>query len=306
MDSPNPKQKASSSTQQQPPPSSPTPKQLSDALRIASSLFAEGLVKLNSGAFTEALPLFEQALSVNQRYLPPSKTECVLCYNQLAAVHDKLGNLQQAFEYYERAKQELSAKEPPKGERDFLSRFKRKELLKQVQQKLERMPRTGTKVGAGAPLADVRALYRSLSSSGEEQLRKGNLAGARLAFEQALAFEHSLSETEVSSLRKSLAACNGASPPHLAPSWSGSGPPPPPPPPTTTTPSSSGPPPPPTTTPSSSGGDRGDGSNGVVGSGSGGGGSSSVEVEAAPATAPAPAEEEEDASAWRKGQVIAC
>jgi tetratricopeptide (TPR) repeat protein len=128
MDSPNPKQKASSSTLQQPPPSSPTPKQLSDALRIASSLFAEGLVKLNSGAFTEALPLFEQALSVNQRYLPPSKTECVLCYNQLAAVHDKLGNLQQAFEYYERAKQELSAKEPPKGERDLLSRFKRTPL----------------------------------------------------------------------------------------------------------------------------------------------------------------------------------
>jgi len=137
MDSPKPQQGSSpTSSTKKPPPPTPTAKQVSEALHIASSLFTEGLVKLKSGAFTEALSLLEHSLLVNQRYLPPSKTECVRCYSQLAFVHDKLGNLQQAFEYYERAKQELSAKEPPKGERDLLSRLKRKELLKQVLQKL--------------------------------------------------------------------------------------------------------------------------------------------------------------------------
>ena len=137
MDSPKPQQGSSpTSSTKKPPPPTPTAKQVSEALHIASSLFTEGLVKLKSGAFTEALSLLEHSLLVNQRYLPPSKTECVRCYSQIAFVHDKLGNLQQAFEFYERAKQELSAKEPPKGERDLLSRLKRKELLKQVLQKL--------------------------------------------------------------------------------------------------------------------------------------------------------------------------
>jgi tetratricopeptide (TPR) repeat protein len=137
MDSPKPQQGSSpTSSTKKPPPPTPTAKQVSEALHIASSLFTEGLVKLKSGAFTEALSLLEHSLLVNQRYLPPSKTECVRCYSNIAFVHDKLGNLQQAFEYYERAKQELSAKEPPKGERDLLSRLKRKELLKQVLQKL--------------------------------------------------------------------------------------------------------------------------------------------------------------------------
>ena len=137
MDSPKPQQASTTrSTYKQPPPCTPTPKQVSEALHIASSLFTEGLVKLKSGAFTEALSLLEHSLLVNQRYLPSSKTECVRCYSQIAFVHDKLGNQQQAFEYYERAKQELSAKEPPQSERDLLSRLKRKELLKQVLQKL--------------------------------------------------------------------------------------------------------------------------------------------------------------------------
>ena len=125
---------------------------MADALRIASSLFTEGLAQLNRGELTEALALFEQSLSINQRYLQPSKTECVLCYNHIAAVHDKLGNLQQAFSYYERAKQQLSASVPPRGERGVLSRRKRAELLRQVQGKLEMMPRTvEPKVGAGVP-----------------------------------------------------------------------------------------------------------------------------------------------------------
>ena len=138
---------------------------MAEALRIASSLFTEGMAQLNGGNLTEALALFEQSLSINQRYLQPSKTECVLCYNHIAAVHDKLGNLQQAFTYYERAKQQLSGREPPKGERGVLSRRKRAELLKHVQGKLDLMPRTvGPKVGAGVPLAHIRQLFQVSAS----------------------------------------------------------------------------------------------------------------------------------------------
>ena len=160
---------------------------MADALRIASTLFTEGMAQFNRGALTEALALFEQSLSINQRYLQPSKTECVLCYNHIAAVHDKLGNLHQAYAYYERAKHQLSLNSLPKGERGVLSRRKRAELLRHVQQKLEMMPRTvQPKVGAGVPLADVRALFESLSASGDALLERGELGGARLAFEQAL------------------------------------------------------------------------------------------------------------------------
>ena len=48
---------------------------------------------------------------------------------------------------------------------------KRGELLKQVQHQLDLMPRTAEpKVGAGVPLAELRNLYASLSSSGDQQL----------------------------------------------------------------------------------------------------------------------------------------
>ena len=42
-------------------------------------------------------------------------------------------------------------------------------------------------MGAGVPLADLRKLYDSLLAPGDRQLADGELAGAELAFEQALA-----------------------------------------------------------------------------------------------------------------------
>ena len=113
-----------------------------DALNVASSMFFEGMEKFAAGELTGALALFEQALSINQKYLNPSASGCVLCYNNIAAVHDKLGNLNQAVSYYERARQQLSSKQLPQAERGLISRRKRAELLRHVEQKLDMMPRT--------------------------------------------------------------------------------------------------------------------------------------------------------------------
>ena len=160
----------------------------SDALRVASSIFAEGLAHLQAGRLDDALQNFEMSLSINQKYLQPASLDNITCFQHIASVHDKLGNLREAAQYLERAKSQLSSGTLPQGERGFSSRRRRHELLKQVQQQLEMMPRSHEpKVGAGVPLADLRALYASLSSSGDKQLAAGDLDGAKLAFEQALA-----------------------------------------------------------------------------------------------------------------------
>eukprot|EP00966_Prymnesium_polylepis_P241101 5575748-Prymnesium_polylepis.2 len=114
----------------------------SDALNVASSMFFDGMDKFKTGELTGALELFEQALSINQKYLNPSATGCVLCYNNIAAVHDQLGNLTQAVSYYERARVQLLSKQLPQAERGPISRRKREKLLRKVEQKLEMMPRT--------------------------------------------------------------------------------------------------------------------------------------------------------------------
>ena len=89
----------------------------SDALNVASSMFYDGMEKFSAGELTSALELFEQALSINQKYLTPAASGCVLCYNNIAAVHDRLGNLNQAVSYYERARVQLSSKQLPQAER---------------------------------------------------------------------------------------------------------------------------------------------------------------------------------------------
>lgn len=158
-----------------------------DALRIASTIFSEGLAHLHAGRLSEALANFEHSLSINQQYLQPASFGSVSCYYEMAAVHDKLGNLREAAHYYERAKHQLSSGPPPQSERGLFSRRKRAELMRQVQQRLDLMPRTPVpKVGVGVPLADVRALYHSLTVSGDSALAGGDTDSARLAFEQAL------------------------------------------------------------------------------------------------------------------------
>ena len=160
----------------------------SDALKIATSIFAEGLSHLNAGRLADAQANFEMSLSINQKYLQPASLDNISCYQHLAAVHDKLGNLKEAASYLEKAKSQLSAPTLPTNERSFAARKKRGELLKQVQHQLDLMPRTAEpKVGAGVPLAELRNLYASLSSSGDQQLASGDLEGAKLTFEQALA-----------------------------------------------------------------------------------------------------------------------
>jgi tetratricopeptide (TPR) repeat protein len=113
-----------------------------DALRVASSFFSDGMEKFQAGELELALALFEQALAVNQKYLQPEASGNVLCFQNIAAVHDKLGNMDEAVSYYERAKLSLSSTVVPKDERGMTARRKRKELLRQVQQKLEAIPRT--------------------------------------------------------------------------------------------------------------------------------------------------------------------
>ena len=50
---------------------------------------------------------FERAMKINQKYLLPSSSGCVLCYNNIAAVYDRKGELGQAAAMYERAQREL-------------------------------------------------------------------------------------------------------------------------------------------------------------------------------------------------------
>ena len=63
------------------------------ALRVASSIFSEGLMHLQAGRFTEALANFEASLSTHQKLLTPSALKSINCYHLIASVHDKLGNL---------------------------------------------------------------------------------------------------------------------------------------------------------------------------------------------------------------------
>ena len=161
----------------------------SDALRVASSIFSEGLAHLHADRLSEALSNFEMVENIHQKHLQPASLENITCFQQIAAVHDKLGNLRQAAQYLERAKDQLANPTlVPTNERGFTSRRRRAELLKHVQQQLEMMPRTvEPKVGAGVPLDDLRALYTSLTTAGDKQLAAGDLEAAKLSFEQALA-----------------------------------------------------------------------------------------------------------------------
>jgi len=136
-----------------------------DALRVASSMFVDGMSRFGDGRLDEALELFEQALAINQKYLTAASSGCVLCYNNIAAVHDRLGNLVLARDYYERSLSQLTSGAVPRDERGYLSRRRRGELLKQVTRKLQSMPRSlEPKVGEGVPLsqvADLRAFHTS-------------------------------------------------------------------------------------------------------------------------------------------------
>lgn len=161
-------------------------KRTKDALRVASSFFANGLDKFAAGELYEALALFEQALAVNQKYLESTASGNVLCYNNIAAVHDQLGNLSTAFAYYERARVSLSSPRVPDKEANFLSRYKRNALLKHVEQSLEKIPRTHEpKVGLGVQHSDVACLVVSMWKAGEVHLHTGRLNEALLSFEQA-------------------------------------------------------------------------------------------------------------------------
>ena len=80
-----------------------------DALRVASSIFSEGLAHLHAGRLPEALSNFEMAAAINQKYLQPAALDSISCFQHIAAVHDKLGNLREAAQYLERAKAQLSA-----------------------------------------------------------------------------------------------------------------------------------------------------------------------------------------------------
>jgi hypothetical protein len=51
------------------------------------------------------LPVCAQALAINQKYLVPASLGYILCCNNLAAVHDKLGDRAHALGYYEKARQ---------------------------------------------------------------------------------------------------------------------------------------------------------------------------------------------------------
>ena len=93
-----------------------------DALRVASSFFSDGLEKFKAGELELALSLFEQTLAVNQKYLQPEASSTASCFQRIAAVHDKLGNLDEAVTYYHRARLSLSSLTVPKDERGMLSR----------------------------------------------------------------------------------------------------------------------------------------------------------------------------------------
>ena len=100
-------------------------------------------------------------------------------------MHDKLGNLDEAVTYYHRARLSLSSLTVPKDERGMLSRRKRRDLLKQVQQQLEAMPRTHEpKVGEGVRLSEVQSLPAKLWEEAEQQLRESRLQEALVSFEQ--------------------------------------------------------------------------------------------------------------------------
>ena len=69
----------------------------------------------------------------------------------------------------------------------MLSRRKRRDLLKQVQQQLEAMPRTHEpKVGEGVRLSEVQSLLAKLWEEAEQQLRESRLQEALVSFEQVL------------------------------------------------------------------------------------------------------------------------
>ena len=159
-----------------------------EALQVAASFFCDGLDRFQAGELDGALDLFQRALAINQKYLLPSSSGCVLCYNNIAAVYDRKGELGQAAAMYERAQRELLSDKLPRDERSRAAKAKRQEMLRHVREKLERMPRTAEpKVGAGVAVSEVHALVRSLWSEGEAQRRDGKYTEALLSYEQVLA-----------------------------------------------------------------------------------------------------------------------
>ena len=143
-----------------------------EALQVATSIFYDGMEKFQVGDLPGALEFFEQALAINLKYLLPAASSCVLCCNNIAAVHERLGNLEKAAGYYARAKEQLSSRSLPPTERSSVSRRKRAELLQHVQQKLDLLPRSSApQVGAGMPLAEARQRFASLCAAGELHLQ---------------------------------------------------------------------------------------------------------------------------------------
>eukprot|EP00965_Chrysotila_dentata_P238274 6202395-Pleurochrysis_carterae.AAC.1 len=135
------------------------------------------------------LSLRAQALAINQKYLSPASSGCILCCNNIAAVHDRMGNLPQAALYYERARQGLCAENVPRDERSVVSRRRRQELLRHVQSKLDKIPRSNApKIGAGVDAASLRQLIRSAWD--DAQARNNKHARSRVRSIYVLAHAH--------------------------------------------------------------------------------------------------------------------
>jgi len=84
---------------------SPLSRTLAEAAAIASSLFYEGIESFDQKEYQAALVCFEQALAINQKYFVTSSSSYILCCNNIAAVHDRLGDTVQAVTYYEKAQE---------------------------------------------------------------------------------------------------------------------------------------------------------------------------------------------------------
>ena len=176
----------------------------SEALDVASSLFFDGLEHFSAGAHTEALARFEQALAINQKYLMPSSREMVLCYNNIGAVHDKLGNLDAALSYYERARRMLHSRQTPRDERSVIGRRRRSDLLRHVERKLEEIPRTGSpKVGAGVNLDEVRSLKASVWAEAEAQCERREFRAALASYEMVYTLDRKVADSSSRALRSS-------------------------------------------------------------------------------------------------------
>jgi len=119
-------------------------------------------------------------LAINQKYLVPASSGYILCCNNIAAVHDRLGDTAQSVVYYERARIALHSKAVPRDERGSESRRRRGELLRHVETKLDEAraarqdaarsaaappPTAAPLPGETTPRTPVASVFYSLSSA---------------------------------------------------------------------------------------------------------------------------------------------